>query len=357
MNIQDIKYGAMQNFDTDHALFRNLEFWRYMILREKEFVNNFRFEGDEQFTREKQRVLLTQCFRFGVGGIVNTEKLIRSKIDPDVNAAIDAFEIDVENIIGQDIGIKVPVGISPNMWDADGKVVRGIGTTYALNIKDRKVYNIDNTNTAMVKFDDNYKTGWWWWLTPAYTHSTIKTVLKKRTTLVDGKLVENKVNNTNSGRNFDSVYDIEKSFIDLSPSQVSFANKDGKAEQINIGNLLETKLKKLDLSNNETINDLMDFMVENEKAVLTEMGKRTNTNEGKNERSISQDFEAMEAHYKVKESEFEDYMNLFMDEYKQIFGVQLTLIVKTNEVIDDLRAKEIEKAGHGKEGKDGTEAK
>lgn len=335
--------GNISAFDTNHSSFRSYAFIKFMDLREQEFLASFSFEGDDEFTREKQRAFLKLCFRYGYAGIVDTERLIRGKIATEVNEAIDILEVPLKDLVTKELGNKIPVAVLPSTWDINERVFQGTGVTLAKHNVGRKTYQVSQADTAMLHFNNNGMSGYFWWFLPAYIHATGHTVIKKRLTMLDGKLVNNKVNNVNRGVQYDSVYKVDDSYLELAPSQESMTGS--KSSDIDISKMLDTKLKRLDISNGETVNDLLAFMEKYEQVVMTSQGIRTNTNQGKQERSISMDFESMEVHWRKIEKDIKDFLDIFVRDYKRIFNKDLKVISLVDETIEDLREKEIEKAG------------
>ncbi len=337
--------GFVSSYDKNHSDYRAFQFQRFMQLREKEYINNFRFEGDDEFTRAKQRTFLSMCFRYGYSAVLNTDIMVKDKLEPIMFVAADTYDIDLDKTISDLNENKIPVSIFPSLWGNDRQPEAGIANTAAIqNDSDKKVYNFSNKNAAILTFDEEYRSGWWWWLLPAYDYAMGKTVGKKRLSTLDGKLVNNKINNTYKNIKYDNLYDVNESYLELAPSQTSITG-DKNSEAIDVMKMLDTKLKKLDLSNGESILDLLEYVKENEKSVMYEMGKRVNINEGKQERSISADFEAVEAHFRLKESEQEDYMEMFLDNYKRVFNKELTLKISIKETLNDLREQELAKSG------------
>lgn len=344
--IKDIqKYASF--YDKDHQSYRVNKFISFMDLREKEFINSFKFEGDEEFTRAKQRIFLKLLFKYGYSGVVNTVNLVNDSFEEDTKSLIDALEFDIRKVVEQELGNKIPVMVAPTHWGVDERVIQGKGITTAYNNTIRKTYNVKYTNTAIAMFDNNHKNGYSWWLEAAYMYATAETVLKKRTALLDSKLVNNNVNNSFKNVKYDSIYDVDESFLEMSPAQTSMAG--GNDEQINVSQMLDTKLKKLDISNGETINDLLDFVTSYEKIVMTRFGERTNVNEGKQERSITEDFKSMEIHWRRLENEFKDQLTMFIEDYKRIFGKEITLISLVDETIKEMDAKELANSGRGQD--------
>lgn len=330
-----LKNGA-SDFDREHGVYRVLEFIKFMDLREKEFINTFRFEGDEEFTRAKQRVFLKHLFKYGYAGILSTVKLLNDNAFEDIKDIVD-----VDKIIVDKAGNKIPLIIAPYKYDENERILKGTGTTSGYhNSGTRKTYETDITNTAYALFDNNHKSGYLWWLIPAYNAAMASTVLKKRLSLVDGKLVKNTVNNSADNQKFAGIYDVDLSFLDLSPSQISMTGS--KSEEINVMSMLDQKLKKLDLSNGETVGDLMQFVQDHEQMVLTSHGVRTNINDGKKERSITADFESMETHWRRLENELKDQFEMFTEEYKQIFGKEIKVISIIDEILEDMREQDKE---------------
>lgn len=342
------KYEKYSSFyDTDHATYRKNKFINFMDLREKEFINSFRFEGDDEFTRAKQRIFLKLLFKYGYSGVVNTANLINEQFEEDTQSLINILEFDIKEIVTKQMGNKIPVMVAPTHWGVDERVVKGKGITTAYNNTIRKTYNVASTNTAIAMFDNNHKNGYSWWLEAAYMHSTAETVLKKRTALLDSKLVNNNVNNSLKNIKYDAIYDVDQSFLEMSPTQTSMAG--GNEEEINVTKMLDTKLKKLDISNGESVNDLLDFVTSYEKAVMTRFGERTNINEGKSERSITEDFKSMEVHWRRLENEFKDQLTMFVEDYKNIFGVELKLVSLVDEIIEEMDEKELMNSGRGQD--------
>lgn len=335
--------GNISAFDTNHSSFRSYAFIKFMDLREQEFIASFRFEGDDEFTKEKQRAFLKLCFRYGYSGIINVESLVRGKITSEVNEAIDILEVPLKDLVAKELGNKIPVAVLPATWDINERVFQGTGVTLAKHNIGRKTYNVSQADTAMLQFNNNGMSGYFWWFLPAYIHATGHTVIKKRLTMLDGKLVNNKVNNVNRGIQYDSVYKVDDSFLELAPTQKSMSGSENS--DIDVAKMLDTKLKRLDISNGETVNDLLTFIEGYEKAIMTAQGVRTNTNEGKQERSISMDFESMEVHWRKIEKDIKDFLEIFTNDYKRIFGKELTVISLVDETIKELNEKEIEKAG------------
>lgn len=340
----DYTKGQISALDKNHSEYRFFQFQKFMTLRKQEFINSVKFEGDKDFTLAKQRIFLKLLFEFGYAGVVNPEKIVKSKITDEQLDIINILEFDLKNIVKKELGSHVPIAVFPTHWNENERVIKGTGVTAPRHNLGKKTYQIDETNTAIAHFNQNHLSGYWWWLIPAYISSSTDLVIKKRLSLIDAKLVNNKVNNTFRNVNYDNIYDMESSFLELAPNQKSMSGSE--ANEINIERMLDNKLKKLDLSNGETINDLLEFMKEHEKKIFAEQGKRTNTNEGKNERSITQDFQAMEVHYRILENEMKDQMEMFIDSYEKVFGIRLTLISKIDETIQDLNAQEVAKAGH-----------
>ncbi len=338
----------ISNLDKDHSQYRAWKFRLYMTLREKEFINSFTFSNDETFTRAKQRTLAKLCFRYGYAGLINVPQLLTSNMHEATVAAFKDSGIDTDAIIRATEGDKIPVAVFPYHWNTNELPTMGTSITIPKHNIGTKSYAVTDQDTAFLTYDDNYLSGYWWWMLPAYIYATGKTVLKKRLTLLDGKLVQNDVNNTYHNGQFDQMFSVENSFINLSPAQTSMSGDDDNF--INVENVLSQKLKKLDFSQSESINEILDFINEHERTIFWEMGKRINMNEPKNERSISQDFESLEIHYTIKEKELKDMLTIFCEHYQQVFGTKLDFSLVADEVKEELKAQEIAKAGHGLEG-------
>lgn len=350
--------GGYNSFDTDHSSFRIYEFTKFMDLREKEYVNNFKFEGDENFTLAKQRTFLKQCFRHGYAGIINTSKIVQKNLSQDGLRLVEILNLPIANIIKEVMSDHIPVAVAPILWDNTERFVQGTAFTTSRHNVDRKVYRVSANDTAFLQFDTNHMSGMMWWLVPAYLKSLSSTVLKKRLSLVDGKIVQNTVNNDQADKTYDEIYNVNKSSVDLSPAQKSITG--GSSNEINIMTMIDQKLKKLDMSNGESIVDLLSFVETHEKIIMMSQGKRVNLNEGKQERSISQDFESMEVYFRLLEQEAKDQMEMFIQDYKRIFGVQLTLKCLTDETLNELKEQQLANSGRGNEeggndGKDKTE--
>lgn len=324
------------DYDKNHALFRTIEFIKFMELRRREFMNSFRFEGDEEFTIAKQRMLLKHTFNYGYAGIVSVAKSILKEEDySTVTEALADVGVSVDEVVEKELGDKIPVAILPYEWDTSERPVASNGVTAGMHNIGRKTYKCDTTNSAVLMFDSNHKSGMWLWLAPAYMYATASTVLKKRLTLVDATIISNAVNNDVNDKRYENIYDVNKSFVSMSPAQTSISGN--KPEAINVAAMLDTKLKKLDMSNGETINDLIDFVNAYENRILSIHGVRTNINQGKQERSITMDFESMEVQWRRLENEVKDQLEMFVEEYKRVFGKQLTVISLVDEVIKEMR--------------------
>lgn len=76
---------------------------------------------------------------------------------------------------------------------------------------------------------------------------------------MDKKLVANSANNSYNNTDFNSLYDVTTTFLNLSPSQGSTLT-DNKNNEIDINAMLNSKLAKLDFTAQETVNELIDFI-------------------------------------------------------------------------------------------------
>ena len=341
------KYSSSINvneFDTDHSGFRFIQFRKYLLKREQEFIGSFRFEGDDNFPRKVQRAFLKNLFRYGYGGVINIAKYSKKKLSTDDQKMIDLMGINYDDIIKTITEPNLAVAVFPFMWDANERPLKATAITAPRHNINKRNYIIDHEDSAMCAYDSEGNSGWWWWLIPAYQTSSADLAIKKRLSLIDAKLVNNKVNNSIRNIKYESVYQMDQSFLDLAPMQSSMT-RDNDASDIDIMKMLDTKLMKLDLSNGETINDLLSFVAMYEKTIFTRMGKRVNNNETNNERSITKDFEASEIHWKRLEAELKDQMDIFVEDYKKVFNKDLKVVCLNDIVQEELKQRELALSG------------
>lgn len=91
--------------------------------------------------------------------------------------------------------------------------------------------------------------------------ATGETVLKKKLTTLDQKLAVNTLNNQQATTEYEVIYDIETNSLGLVPSQKSYSGQQGdQAMKINPEDIVKSKLVKIDFSQGESINDVLEFL-------------------------------------------------------------------------------------------------
>ncbi len=278
------------NFDKEHSAFREVAFQRILLNMQRKFTNTIRFEGDPEFTIAKQRALLKSVFKHGTGGVFNHKKALLSKINVS-DEYMTYIEPALKKLIKSDRKV---VQVTGTYFDDTERILEGTGVTMPRANAGKKSYMISAEDTAVMQFTTNYTSGMGLWLPIAYMLATAETVAKKRVTLMDGKMASNNGNSHLRDKTFDSIYDIDSSFVNLKPSTETFGGKNA-VMKIDINDLLKTKIAKLNLSDGETLTDLLEYMKEYKSYIDHQMGIRTNTNK-KGERNISSEFTSEEIH-------------------------------------------------------------
>ncbi len=344
------KKNNIVNYDKRHSDYRAALFINILNLIRQKYINSIRFTGDDNFTLAKQRTMLKMAFDRGFSGLHNHKKTFSNELSMFDNENVD--------IALETMGLEthIPLSISGQIWDTSERIVEGYGVTSPRHNLGRKSFKTTRNDTAFFIYNSDFSSGYMRYLQIAYTMATGETILKKRLTLIDTKLAANSNNNQVDNKQFDTLYDVESSFINLNSSQSSITGAD-KASQIRIGDMLMDKIAKLTMADGETINNLQEFIKEYKTNWNHLMGVRTNTNKV-TDRSITDDFKSEETHFKTMEQEVKDQCELFCDDYKRVYGIKLEYTFKPDEVLEEIM--EHEKSISGREnnangGNDGTD--
>lgn len=356
-------WSNLEDYDTDHAKYRSQVFIQVMENVEQAFVNSYRFEGDDAFTLAKQRIFLKTWFRHGQAGMINSARLIMDNLSKEVKIDIvrllNEDDVKVNSLMVIDNTTHIPVMVAANRIDIDDRMITGTGSTVFRNNTTPRSFRVSRDNTAFAVFNSNWKSGWVVFFPMAYMFASGDAVLKKKLGLLDTKLVNNKVNNTVRNINYDTIYKINSSFLELAPSQGSYNAEGMNSSKIDISKMLDTKLAKADFSNGEKIGELIDFICRHRDMWYKELGMRREMGQNAgSDRSIMQDYDSEEIHYRTIEQEYEDQLNLFCEDYKRVFGREIRLVKKSEEINSELEEKQARMAGRsGKEenGSDKTE--
>lgn len=331
-------------FDKRHAEFRRLVFINILKSKRDKFISKFRFEGDPNFTIQRQKILLREVFMHGYAGILNYEKAIKNALDPEVAKMVKEFDLKLQSI---------PLAVAPSHFDTDNLILKGTGVTTPRHNVGSKSYKVTNQDTAFMKFDEDGYTGLFKWLPYIYLQATGMTVLKKRTATMDKKLVSNNVNNSYENVDFDDIYNVAQTFLNLSPSQEGLLSSP-KSNDINVAKMLQDKIAKLDFTAQETVSELLDFIDANRNSWDHMFGERTNTNK-KSERNISNEFDADEVHFALMELDLKEQAQEFANQYEKIFGVKLTVVSTIDKTIEKLQEQQRAMSGGGADREKGKE--
>lgn len=340
VNIDDNLSNEM--FDKKHNEFRNITFIKILKAKKDKYMSMFRFKGDDEFTISKQKTLLNQLFLHGYAGIFDLKKAIESNLADEAKGFAQYIPSN-----------KIALGVSPSHWDEDNNVVMGHGFTTERHNMGVKSFTVNKDNTAFVKYDEDGYNGWLKWLPYAYLQATGMTVMKKRVATMDKKLVANSANNSYENTDFDSIYSVGETFLNLSPSQNSSLSGN-KTMEIDVKKLLSDKIAKLDFTAQESVTDLVSFLDQNRNMWSHMFGERVNVNQ-KSDRNISDEFSADEVHFALMELDMKEQMQVFADNYNKVFGKKLEVISKTDEKLDEILAQQRALSGGGADREENNE--
>lgn len=357
--IMSVTYKDLDNrnlFGKDHGKFRQNVMSTVIDNIEQKYISLFRFEGDEELTIGIQRQLFKAAFRNGTGAIADLTKIVKGQIYTKVDAnneLSDRIDSYVESqLLKKEPYIKrYPLYASPIFYDAIENVTDAIGISAPRNNKNRIATRITNENSAFLKYNHTSYTGLVRWIAYAYLFAENQVVYKKRLSLIDAKFGVNNQNNSYAKHDFEKIYDTDEAFINLSPSQKSqFSQENG--DDVSIDKLISQKLFKINFAENETILNIIESIKANKNAWYWLNGEVININ-AKGERNTSGEVDDDKIHFELMKNEFRDQCELFIEQYKKVFGIQLTLIDVEEEIKDKMMEKQALIAGRENEnGKD-----
>lgn len=351
--------GASQSFDfdTDHRKFREqiyLDFYRHLEIL---FINNYRFDGDPKFTRAKQRIFLKMLFNYGHAAVVNTLKVTRNVLDAAFyeSGTPDTVLNNVAPLVEKEIGNYLPMYASPLYYDASERIASATVNSAPRNNVNRQTLTLSRDVAAFASFDLNSYSGRSLALTLAYKYALIQTVIKKRISVSAPILVSNNGNNAASSRIVNDIYSINKSEIALHAS----SQGDGTYE-VDVTKYLSSKLLKLDMTSNETLQSLYDAAMSLLNDGYAMIGVRVNTS-AKREKNISAEFMSDNIKYELLNNEIITNLEMFAEDYAEVFGKNITVINIAKELADAEmeKAEKLANGGNeqeknkGKGGKDG----
>lgn len=334
-------------YGKDHASFRKQVLFTVLDNIEQKYISLFRFEGDPLLTLAIQRQLFKGAFHNGASSITDISKVITSKMystlssDMVLNDKID--KAIAQEIKSKDYATRYPLYASPIYYDFVENIEEAMGFSVPRNNKGRLALKIDSSNSAFLKYNHTSYTGLARWIAYAYLYAENQVIYKKRLSLIDAKFGLNNANNSYANSQFDDIYNSDISFVNLSPAQAS-ALSDSGVNDISLDKIISNKLFKINFAEGETLLDIIESFKANKNNWYWTNGESININT-KGERNTSGEIEDDKIHFELMKNEFRDQCEMFIQQYKKVFGIQLTLIDMEEKIKDEMLEKQAKLAG------------
>ena len=91
-------------FDLSHYKYRMVVFRIIMQALQDKYMSKFRFEGDENLTTQKQKLLLKFAFKFGYSGAFNIKKAIDNNLTEPIHSDI-VYDRVLKGALGEPLKI------------------------------------------------------------------------------------------------------------------------------------------------------------------------------------------------------------------------------------------------------------
>jgi len=336
-------------YEEKHAEYATVIFNSLMRTQRMKFINKYKFNGDDKFKTTAQQTMLGLAFDRGVAGMHNINKSMFNQI---VKASGGKYNGNViRNYLNdkyKELGGKFPIGAYGEITRSiDNEIVDAIASTISFKTDENKVYDTNRDDTAYLIFGFNYDnsiiSGYEYWKPYLWKLAYLITVLKAKSSFVNFTLGVNAADGSAINDNFKNIGRIENITLALDKQNETDdkMNKDiGKMGN----NIIGDELKKIDFSSGEDINAIMTLINDWKMFINHSNGERINTNQ-KKEKNIMSEFTGEEINFKLMEKQFDTNMQLFCDNYKRVFGVEIKYVNVINELIEEDMQKMMDLSG------------
>ncbi|MDI4567944.1 MAG: hypothetical protein E7Y34_02565, partial [Mycoplasma sp.] len=234
--------------------------------RRKSFLARYSFEGDDKFTKPKQRMFFRMLYDYGQVCIYNPTKKTISTLKKKVSerkwevlstSGLDNFVNNdtIKSIINDDRVVMLPNNF---YYDENLRPMVGYAITYPGSNSVIKSVKVSVDDAAFALANPDLHPMWYLFMPFNYQYGTIQTIIKKRLQMSDPLIVKNNVNNNGDYLLVERIFDLDNNILPLNPSTASLNSlQQVDSAKIDINKLITPDLKKLSFGYDDKITDLI----------------------------------------------------------------------------------------------------